>query len=52
MEKLHGKKAIITGGTKGIGFETAIALAKEGVDLGLIARTEADLKEAATKLAK
>lgn len=52
MEKLHGKKAIITGGTKGIGFETAIALAKEGVDLGLIARTEADLEEAATKLAK
>lgn len=52
MEKLRGKKAIITGGTKGIGFETAIALAKEGVDLGLIARTEADLKEAAKQLAE
>lgn len=43
--KLAGKKAIITGAGRGIGRETAIALAKEGVHLGLIGRTEANLKE-------
>lgn len=46
---LQGKTAIITGAGKGIGRATALALAKEGVSLGLIARTEADLKEVANK---
>lgn len=50
MTKLTGKKAVITGGTKGIGFATATSLAKEGVDLGLIARTEADLEKAKAEL--
>lgn len=52
METLRGKKAVITGGTKGIGFATAVALAKEGVDLGLLARTKADLAKAAKELAQ
>lgn len=43
MELQH-KAAIITGAGKGIGKATAIALAKEGVNLGLIARTAADLE--------
>ncbi|PZE20179.1 3-ketoacyl-ACP reductase [Paenibacillus xerothermodurans] len=42
--KLQGKTAIITGAGKGIGKATAIALAKEGVNLGLIARNRADLE--------
>lgn len=40
MQSLNGKKALITGGSRGIGRATAIALAKQGVELGLIARSE------------
>lgn len=36
MISLKGKNAIITGAGRGIGRATAIALAKEGVNLGLI----------------
>lgn len=41
---LNNKTAIITGAGKGIGRALAIALAKEGVHLGLIARTASDLE--------
>ncbi len=44
---LKGKNAIITGAGKGIGRSAALALAKEGVSLGLIARTKADLERVA-----
>ncbi|MFC3418397.1 3-ketoacyl-ACP reductase [Salinicoccus hispanicus] len=43
-QPINGKTALITGSGKGIGRAAAIALAKEGVNLGLLARTEADLK--------
>lgn len=41
---LHNSAAIITGAGKGIGKATAIALAKEGVNLGLLARSRSDLE--------
>src|SRR5699024_5733756 len=49
---LKDKKAIITGAGKGIGQATALALAKEGVSLGLLARTEEDLKNVADEVKK
>ncbi|WP_078543328.1 3-ketoacyl-ACP reductase [Litchfieldia alkalitelluris] len=42
-QSIQRKTALITGAGKGIGRATAIALAKEGVNIGLLARTEADL---------
>ena len=47
---ITGKKAIITGGSKGIGKAIARELAKEGVDLGLCARNESDLIETADEI--
>ncbi|MNW39068.1 putative oxidoreductase [compost metagenome] len=43
--EFKNKTAIITGASKGIGKAIATALAKEGVHLGLISRSTADLEE-------
>lgn len=43
--KLEGKIAIITGAGKGIGRETALAIAAEGATVVCVARTQADLDE-------
>ncbi|KAA9019486.1 3-ketoacyl-ACP reductase [Niallia endozanthoxylica] len=50
-QTLKGKTAIVTGAGKGIGKAIALALAKEGVNIGLLARTETDLKEVVSKVA-
>ncbi|MGB2994277.1 MAG: 3-ketoacyl-ACP reductase [Paenisporosarcina sp.] len=42
---LKGKNAIITGAGRGIGRAIAIALANEGVNVGLLARSEGHLQE-------
>ncbi|WP_169084215.1 3-ketoacyl-ACP reductase [Paenibacillus sp. PL91] len=42
--ELKNRSAIITGAGKGIGKAVAIALAAEGVNLGLVARTSSDLE--------
>ncbi|WBL17187.1 3-ketoacyl-ACP reductase [Sutcliffiella sp. NC1] len=49
-QSLQGKTALVTGAGKGIGKATAIALAKEGVNVALLARTEEDLKVVASEI--
>lgn len=50
MISLNGKTAIITGAGRGIGRATAIALAKEGVNLGLIGLNMSNLEKVAAEL--
>jgi NAD(P)-dependent dehydrogenase (short-subunit alcohol dehydrogenase family) len=48
---LRGKSALITGGSKGIGFAVAEALAREGCSLHLVARGRDALETARDRLA-
>jgi len=50
MNDLKNKNAFITGAGKGIGKAIAIALAKEGVNLILLARTQADIDKVAKEV--
>ena len=50
MNDLKNKNALITGAGKGIGKAVAIALAKEGVNVILMARTQSDLDEVAKEV--
>lgn len=51
LNNLANKTALITGAGKGIGKALAVALAKEGTHLGLIARTQSDLEALKAELA-
>jgi 3-oxoacyl-[acyl-carrier protein] reductase len=50
MEKLTGKKAIVTGGSRGLGKAVALALAAEGVDVAITGRDEKTVKETVKEL--
>jgi 3-oxoacyl-[acyl-carrier protein] reductase len=47
---LHGRKALVTGASKGIGRACAEVLAEEGCDVVLVSRTAADLETARTEI--
>jgi 3-oxoacyl-[acyl-carrier protein] reductase len=49
MNNLKNKNALITGAGKGIGKAIALALAKEGVNVILVARTQAEIDNVAAK---
>jgi len=44
MGILNGKNMVITGSGRGIGKSVALALAKEGANIGLVARSEDQLQ--------
>ncbi|KLT68575.1 MULTISPECIES: 3-ketoacyl-ACP reductase [unclassified Flavobacterium] len=50
MTDLKNKNALITGAGKGIGKAIAIALAKEGVNVILVARTQSDVDQLSTEI--
>lgn len=50
MQTITGKTALITGAGRGIGRATAIAFAKEGINVGLVGRTLENLQQVADLL--
>ena len=49
--RLDGRKALITGGSKGLGLAMATTFAESGADVALLARTESEVSDAAEALA-
>ena len=52
MKKLAKKVALVTGGSEGIGFSCALALASEGCHLVLLSRDKKKLEKATNKIKK
>jgi NAD(P)-dependent dehydrogenase (short-subunit alcohol dehydrogenase family) len=47
---LRGRKAVVTGGSRGLGFQIAQALGEQGAELLLTARREVELNQAVERL--
>ncbi|MFN3650281.1 MAG: SDR family NAD(P)-dependent oxidoreductase [Armatimonadota bacterium] len=52
MFDLSGQAALVTGGSRGLGYEMATALAEQGADLLLCSRKGAEAAEAAERIAR
>ena len=50
--KLNNNVAVITGGSRGLGLEMAVALAENGADIVIGSRTQADITKAAADIAE
>ena len=50
--QLNGKKALVTGSSRGLGFAVATLLAAEGADVSINGRTQAGIDEALNKIKK
>ena len=50
--RLKDKRALVTGSSRGLGYATAMALAKEGCKIAINGRDEAKIKASAEKLSK
>ncbi len=48
--QLKGKRALVTGASRGLGFATAMGLAKEGARLAINSRSEASVQSAAEEI--
>ncbi len=44
--ELNGKRALVTGSSRGLGFATALALAREGANVAINSRNQASLEKA------
>lgn len=49
--RVDGRVALVTGGSKGLGYSMGLALAQAGADVALCARNEAEVKSAAAEIA-
>ena len=50
--KFKDKRALVTGSSRGLGYATALALAKEGCKVAINGRDEAKIKAVAEKMSK
>ena len=47
---LQGKKALVTGSSRGLGFATALGLAEEGCEIAINSRNQEGIKNAAENI--